>query len=434
LKKIKSFVQDLRSNKENTMNIDRYVEEFTALWNRSSVGFPEFGEEIPVDEKIKREDGVEQFSNSARKDIDIQNPHGSGKKKLSLQFKQNMVAFFRNTFNYQEDELSILSGRGFTGATKEFFMMARRFDPSVKMEDIFQACRNLWIINSLQILMNEPVKVSPSTFAYSMLYPYTDNYLDDPSVSRTDKISFSSRFELRLKGESIASFNDNEQKIFDLVALIESEWDRIKYPQVYESLLAIHNAQTRSIFLVNKQGSLSDRELLSICIEKGGTSVLADGYLIKGNMTPEQEWFCFGFGTFLQFVDDIQDLKEDYEGKLETLFTRASVTNRLEEYTNRTISFSNSVLNDINYCFVSDDLFAVKKLMEKSVYSMVNEAVGLNDFFYQKQYVDTFERYSVFRYSFIKKRRSNLDPNRISLMKKIENFVFNENNVTIEIS
>jgi hypothetical protein len=416
------------------MNIDRYVEEFTTLWNHSSAGFPNLGEEIPVEEKIKREDGVEQFSKSARKEVDIQNIQGSGKKKLALQFKQNMVAFFRNTFNYEQDELSILSGRGFTSATKEFFMMARRFDSSVKMEDIFQACRNLWIINSLQILLNEPVKVTPSTFAYSMLYPYTDNYLDDPSVTRSEKISFSTRFELRLRGESVLAVNDNERKIFDLVAMVESEWDRIKYPQVYESLIAIHNAQTRSIFLVNKNGSLSDRELLSICIEKGGTSVLADGYLIKGSMTPEQEWFCFGFGTFLQFIDDIQDIKEDYDGKLETIFTRASVTNRLEEFTNRTISFSDTVLKDIRYCFVSDDLEAVKRLMEKSVYSMVNEAVGLNDFFYQKQYVATFERYSVFRYSFLKKRRSNLDFNRISLMKKIENFVFEEENIAFKVS
>jgi len=416
------------------MNIDRYVEEFTNLWNISSAIFPELGESIPIDEKIKREVEVEQFSRKAKSDIDIKNFSGSGKKKLSLQFKQNMAVFFKNTFNYQTDELSILSGRGFTSATKEFMKMARSFDPSVKMEDIFQASRNLWIINSLQILMNEPVKVTPSTFAYSMLYPYTDNYLDNPSVSRSEKISFSTRFGLRLKGESVLAVNEHERKIFDLVAMVENEWEREQYPQVFESLVAIHNAQTRSIFLVNKNDSLSDNELLSICIEKGGTSVLADGFLIKGNLTREQEWFCFGFGAFLQFIDDIQDLKEDSDGELETLFTRASVTRQLEEFTNRTISFSDAVLKNINYCFVSDDLEAVKRLMAKSVLFMVNEAVGMNDCFYQKQYVDAFERYSPFRYSFVKKRRNNFDPNRISLMKKIEGFVFEEDKIAFEVS
>lgn len=413
------------------MNVDHYVEEFTRLWNISSVSFPNLGEEISLDEKIRREDEVEQFSKSARKDMDIKEMNGSAKKKMSLQFKQTMTVFFKNIFNYEQDELSILSGRGFTSATKEFMTMARRFDPSIKMEDIFQASRNLWIINSLQLLMNEPVRVTSSAFAYSMLYPYTDNYLDNPLVTRTEKISFSARFAMRLKGESVLAVNEHEKKIFDLVAMVENEWERVRYPQVYEGLLAIHHAQTRSIFLVNKNGSLTDGELLSICIEKGGTSVLADGYLIKGNMTPEQEWFCFGFGTFLQFIDDIQDIKEDHDGRLETLFTRASATHRLEDFTNRTISFSESVLKDIGYCFVSDDLEAVKSLMVKSVISMVNEAVGLNDFFYQRQYVDNFERYSVFRYSFMKKRRSNLDPNRISLMKKIESFVFEEEQIAI---
>jgi hypothetical protein len=376
--------------KFTTMNIDRYVEEFTNLWNNSSVTFPELGEEISVEEKIKREEGVEKFSRSAKNDIDVSNLSGSGKKKLSLQFKQNMAAFFKNAFNYESDELAILSGRGFTSVTKEFMKMARRFDPSVKMEDIFQASRNLWIINSLQIVMNEPVKVTPSTFAYSMLYPYTDNYLDNPSITRSEKISFSARFGMRLNGERVVAVNDHERKIFELVAMVENEWDREKYPQVFESLVAIHNAQTRSIFLVNKGANLTENELLSICIEKGGTSVLADGYLIKGNMTREQEWFCFGFGAFLQFIDDIQDMKEDSEGKLETLFTRASVAGQLEEFTNRTLSFSNAVLKDMHYCFTSDDLDAVQRLMDKSILFMVNEAVGLNDYFYQKQYVAAF--------------------------------------------
>jgi len=31
-----------------------------------------------------------------------------------------------------------------------------------------------------------------------MLYPYTDNYLDDPSVSREEKLGFSNRFGQRL--------------------------------------------------------------------------------------------------------------------------------------------------------------------------------------------------------------------------------------------
>jgi len=425
------FIFKIEENR--AMNINHYVEEFTNLWNSSSVLFPDLGDEIPVQEKIKREEGLENFARTMRNEVDLKNVNGSGKKVLVQQMKQNMGVFFKNSFNFKADELSILSDKGFTKVTREFMKMARRFDPEVKMEDIFQASRNMWIINSLQIMMDEPVRVTPSTFAYSMLYPYTDNYLDNPSVSTSEKISFSTRFGKRLNGEAVLAANDHENTIFELVAMIEYDWDRVKYPQVFESLLAIHNAQTRSIHLLYKTDSLSEDELLSICIDKGGTSVLADGYLIKGEMTKEQEWFCFGFGTLLQFVDDIQDIREDIDGNLETLFSKASMTGRLEEYTNRALSFTDAVMSNLQ-CFSSDVLESMRGLMNKSINFMVNEAVGMNNTCFKSDYVSEFERFSPFRYSFVKKRRGNLEPNRISLMKKIEMFVFDEDKIAIEVS
>ena len=415
------------------MNINHYVEEFTNLWNESENSFPSLGREIFSDEKMKREVEIEQYAKTARNELNFKKPDETGKKRLMLMYKQNLAAFFKNIFNFESDELSILSGKGFTSATADFMRMARRFDPGVKMEDVFQAGRNLWIINTLQLLMNEPVRVTPSVFAYSMLYPYSDNYLDNPDVSWSEKLSFSARFGKRLKGEAVLAANEHERMIFELVSLIESDWDRVEYPLVYESLLAIHDAQTRSISLVNKKENISEGELLSICIEKGGTSVLADGYLINGKLTAKQEWFCFGFGTLLQFVDDIQDIKEDIDGQLVTMFTSASKTSRLEEFTNRSLSFTSAVLSDLT-CFSSSEIPSIQRLMTKSVNIMVNEAVGLNDSCFSPEYVLRFEKFSPFSYSFIKKRRSNIDPNRISVMKKIESYVFSNEELAIEVS
>jgi len=205
--------------------------------------------------------------------------------------------------------------------------------------------------------------------------------------------------------------------------MIESDWSRVLYPNVYLSLLAILDAQTRSIQLLGDKKELTNRDLLSICIEKGGTSVLADGYLISGELTKQQEWFCFGFGTFLQFIDDIQDLKEDIDGDLETIFTYSAKTGNLEEFTNRTLSFSNEVMADLS-CFNSKELGTMKELIIKSLNYMTNEAVGLNQQYFSNEYSNSFELYSPFSYSFLKKKRSRIDPNRISIMKKIEEFVF----------
>ena len=63
----------------------------------------------------------------------------------------------------------------------------------MEVYDIFQAIRNVWIMNSIQILYNMEVKLTPSIFAYSMLYPYSDNYLDDANISVGEKVEFNKK-------------------------------------------------------------------------------------------------------------------------------------------------------------------------------------------------------------------------------------------------
>ena len=79
--------------------------------------------------------------------------------------------------------------------------------------------------------------LTPSIFAYSMLYPYTDNYLDDPATSRGAKLAFSDRFRRRLDGDAVEPFNDREATIWRLVELIEEQYARADWPEVYASLL-----------------------------------------------------------------------------------------------------------------------------------------------------------------------------------------------------
>ena len=407
------------------MNIEGYIEQFTSLWEQANIDFPFAGKGVSPFEKSNNEKSMIAFSASLKKEINIKGIDKEAKNRLVQQVNSNTGVFFKNALKYSDNEIAIISKTGFLEGTKKFMTMARRFDPRVKIEDVFQASRNLWIVNSLQIMLGEKVEVTPSVFAYSMLYPYSDNYLDDPAVSKSEKIAFSNRFRLKLQGRIVCPINEREKTIFDLVEMIESDWDRSSYPGVYESLLAIHDAQTRSIILMNDKEGLTERELLSICIEKGGTSVLADGYLINGKLTPEQEYFCFGFGTFLQFVDDIQDLHEDSTTGLETNFTRSANSGTLEKDVNRTISFAHHVLQDV-YCFPADNLNHMQGLMIKSIHFLIIEAVGLNDKLFSDEYVQQFEKQAVFSYDFIKQRRNRMESNRLSFMRKIESMIFEE--------
>ena len=66
--------------------------------------------------------------------------------------------------------------------TATFLDEALAFNPSFELGDLYQALRNVWIMNSQQLFRGSPIVYSPSIFAYSMLYPYTDNALDDRST------------------------------------------------------------------------------------------------------------------------------------------------------------------------------------------------------------------------------------------------------------
>ena len=76
---------------------------------------------------------------------------------------------------------------GFSKEAREFSRMAREFDPAVSAADVLQANRNVWTMNGAQRLLGLPVQVTPSVSAYSLLHPYTDNYVDDPSLLRGDQ-------------------------------------------------------------------------------------------------------------------------------------------------------------------------------------------------------------------------------------------------------
>lgn len=68
------------------------------------------------------------------------------------------------------------------------------------------------------------------------------------------------------------------------------------FPNAFNSMIAINEAQTKSLLQHTK--AIPPNELImEISMEKGGTSVLADGYLVEGDMTEEDALFAFGLGV-----------------------------------------------------------------------------------------------------------------------------------------
>jgi hypothetical protein len=386
-------------------DVQGYVEYFKKLWLQSSTNTPGLGKKYSKFEKIRREKQLTRFLNFLEKETG-QNSDSEVELHKDSVIASAVKKLLIYALDFKEDQTGILFDNKFLEVSREFVKTAKLFDPQISVIDIFQAIRNVWTMNWLQVMFGLPVEMTPSVFAYSMLYPYTDNFLDEYGINEEDKISFNERLSVRLAGENVNPVNSNEQKIYDLIGMIESQYDRQLYPVVYESILAIHSAQVKSLCLLNTELDLSDIELLEISLEKGGTSVFADGFLVAGNLTEAQKLFTFGYGSFLQLVDDLQDLHQDFNNGIKTVFTQACKKYPLDTYANRTYNFGDEIISS-SIIFVEKDLNTILELMRKSDLLLMTESIGLSNEFYTGHYCKKIEKYSPFRFSYLKKKQEN---------------------------
>ena len=340
-------------------------------------------------------------------------------------FFENTRVFLRDGLDFTDAQLEMMFSDELIAVTRKFVRQAREFDPNLSFHDIFQACRNLWIMNGLQLIMGYPVQITPSLFAYSMLYPYTDNLIDDPLISNFEKMNFSDRFRKRLSGDNPVASNQTEYAVFRLVGLIEEQYSREDFPEVFESLLAIHDAQTKSVELIQNRDGISDQEVLKICLAKGGASVLADGYLVSGKLTDDQKNFLFGYGAYLQLLDDIQDVGEDHKAGLLTVFSKEVFKFPLDEKLNKTYWFGEKVMQSLEF-FDGQHLELFKSLMRKSMDLFIIEAIAQNPEAYSPKYVTDFESFAPFHFSFIRKRKEQFTPYHGFLLTAIEEITFTE--------
>lgn len=403
----------------------KYLEDYAIFWANSEPKFPFISQKFNLSEKQTREKILDQY---------IQSIKWTRKGRLDLKkmnekdgrlFFSNTRMFLRDGLDFTDNQLQVMFSDELKEVTRQFVRKAKakRFDSALSFYDIFQACRNMWIMNGLQIVLGLPVRQTPSMFAYSLLYPYTDNMIDNPEITSSDKLIFSNNFYLRLAGQDPAPNNAAEKTIFSLVSMIEDEYPRSSYPEVYQSLLAIHDAQTRSMQLLHSGTELSETEIIQICIAKGGASVLADGYLVAGKLSKDQEYFLFGYGAYLQLLDDIQDVEEDQAAGLNTIFSKSNEL--LDFKLNKTYWFGERVMRSLPL-FGGQHLDVFRSLMRKSMDLFIIEAIAQNPDFYSKCYVSEMEDHSPFSFSYIQKQKEQFAPYNGLLLTAFEEIAFNE--------
>lgn len=386
--------------------VEKRIEETIELWNASALEPFNAGKRYSPEEQQTRERAYDQGLQAVEREL----RNAPRTKAERLEVQQRITASFARfsaaALDLDSATINLLTNDFLPVGTK-LARWARQFDSTLSMADIIQACRNAWTACGLQPLFGMPVAITPSILGYSLLYPYSDNYLDQEATPAEAKLEFSQRFRRMLRGEAITVANNREAAVRALIELIEGEYPRTQYPDVFECLLAIHAAQENSIRQLNGATCYRDRDLLRVSCGKGGTSVLADGCLAYGRMREDESRFAFEWGVLLQLGDDLQDIHEDLHRGSMTLFSRAAMRRvRLDELALQLLSFSAKVGSRMDRLPHGSTLF--KDLLKMSWRSLIIRAVADSHEFFSASFVEEAERCSPFRFDFLRARQRRL--------------------------
>lgn len=386
--------------------VKAHVAHSLDLWNACA------GQDLPSatrytqPEQKKRESAYDEGVRSV--EDELQNHPASRSERAAQQNRliANFGRFATTALGLEDDAVRMITG-DFIPVGTELARWTRRFDPSMTKTDIVQACRNAWTACGLQPILGRQTELTPSILAYSLMYPYSDNYLDRADVSSEAKSQFSARFRQRLRGEVPPPLNQREAALWTLIDMVEDEYPRVSYPQVFDSLLAIHAAQERSLAqLKNGDGSL-DAQVLEISCEKGGTSVLADAFLAAGTLSGPEARFAFNWGVLLQLGDDLQDLRDDLRRDSATLFTRAVRRRQpLDALVTQLLAFSDRVaagMDDLPHATPM-----LRTLLRMSWRSLIVEAVADLRPLFTRRFLRELEPTSPFRFKFLRRRHKRL--------------------------
>jgi hypothetical protein len=399
--------------------VDNFVHQFKHRWYSCDSSFPDLGISYTIHQQLQREREMNGYLDALFAELRKPPPPPGEVENRQNDLLNLFFNIAKTSLGLKDYHFDYLLGLGLREVTTEFTLMARRFDPHIDQLHIYQAYRNSSSMHLMQLLLSLPVEVTPSVFGFSMLYPYTDNYLDDPHVPADQKVGFNTRFRQRIAGESPDPANRNEELVWQLIGMIEDQYDRYQYPHIFEGLLAIQDAQIKSIDLLQGQGSPYEVDVLGICFEKGGAAALADGFLVAGNLTPEQQEFVFYYGVYTQLVDDLEDLFEDRRRGINTIFSQSAGRWPLDKLTNRMFHFGRQALQALDH-FQGSDVNPLKEMMSICFTPLLIDSAALAGRFYTRPYLRQLQTHFPLRFGYMKKQRKRFSDQGDSLKLMLE--------------
>lgn len=387
-------------------------EEIVALWNGLPSSFPQFLEEVSEEKKRQNEAVIEEMAARWQE----KGKEFPKKQEEQLVWKQE-IEEMTEEFLENEELLGIRQYMGqetlaeFKEETKRFVRQTRSFDPELSAENIWQALRNYFIYAVIADLQGQKQECKEAAFAYSLLYPYTDNFIDEKGHTKQEKEVYNRMIADILQGasgmpekrtqetsEKGSAEKGIQEKTSQLLKRLVDSYTGEKNLEIRNLLLMMLEAQNRSIRQQTGKEALTKEEILDISAYKGSVSVLIDYFFTTEELREEEVRFYMKFGFFLQLADDLQDRKEDRKSGSKTLMVLAAKKGELAENVNRLLHYAHTIFAE--FTPVNDRL---KIFMEKHCYSLVLAAAMENPEGFSGEELKQMEQFFLVHREFLQK-------------------------------
>jgi hypothetical protein len=369
-------------------NKDKFFELIKNDWLAAGDTFPDFLPEVSKEQKLKNEAYIDTITADFNKQLKKYHRLPLGRRRwrdrtfglLYNILEQEEVLGIHHYMNRSELE-------EFVNELKEFMQSARSFAPELPLPDIGQAIRNYMVYVMFKKIHLTGTGYHSAAFGYSMLYPFTDNYIDNVLLSSADKKEYNRLIHDKIEGREVHPKTAHQKKTCELLQYIETLYPRNQKPEVCQLLLLMLDAQDKSLRQQNRDFPLTDQERLDISICKGGISVLMDRVFVDQELTREDLLFYLSFGFFLQLADDLQDIKEDSTQGHSSLFTVSLSPENEERVLNRLLCYLHGIMRVYP---APNDHF--KQFLLYNSYLLIYTSVIRSREFFSKDYLAKIEQ------------------------------------------
>lgn len=378
------------------------IRQVRSTWESQTESFPAFLWENPrifpvtnAQQKKENEESAQAFLRQTQKKF-RRSPKDGDRQALEKSLEQDFIEFLG-----REKIICVAQAMGkelleaFVQEAKHFIDRVRDFDGALGREQIWQALRNYLIYAVIADLQGEAQRAGDQILAYSLLYPYTDNYIDDTGVSGECKRRYNRMIAEKLSGGQAAPHSFLEEKTCLLLDMILGACgSRSAEEKIAGELLQLLCAQSCSI----GQRHMTVEQILETSIWKGSTSVVADYLFSTRRWTEEEEKFYRKFGFLLQLTDDLQDMEEDGKSGSRTLMTECKDLWERERRVNRLLWYTWNVLTEFQP--VNPRL---REFILRNCVSVILAAVGMNAPLFSEAYLAGLDPYMAFSVDFLRK-------------------------------